>query len=215
MGKEGRPLNGMAISLGSTVPQVRVASTHEISVAFPHGHGPQFFFGLIGREFQSVTQGFIATEHASAPRTQGDHDASGQGGHVHDRRWLQLGARIRQCIGHDQSSFGIGIGHLNGGSIHHGDDVVGTVCGGIHHVFCTRQQGADANGQVSLRDQQHRAQYPKATTAVVLHAKHAVVDFEGIPSGVIGHGFAHEDQVLVFWRIFMVVLQHHHARRGF
>ena len=141
-------------------------------------------------------QRIVVAHQADVHRAQRNAYGTGQcRGIDHVSRTLAHG--VRQGIGKNEPSLGIGVDHLDGLAVHRLHDVARSGGRAAWHILDQAKQTANALRQTQPRDRRDRPEHGCRAGHVVLHFFHRVRGLERKASGVKRHALADKKQVLV------------------
>ena len=180
-------------------------------IIVPQRHAPHPVVRRIAGLDHFVGEGIFIRVHAGCNRAKRDDTSAGQRGDVdHGARLITL--RVGEGVAQNQPTFGIGVENFNGLAGHTFNDVTGTGCRAIGHVFASGNQADDVERQLHQRDGFHRAKHATGAAHVVLHLVHVRCGLDGDTAGVEGDAFADENgRFITFLAAFM--LQDNKLRR--
>ena len=157
-------------------------------------HGPHALaFGTGGAQ-DAVAHGVVVRKDARVDVAERYHNRAGERGRIHQVGATQT-ARVRQGIGQNETSLGIGIQNLDGFAGHGGDDIAGALGAAAGHVFDAGNEGRHGERRFQLGDGAHGADHGCAAAHIVLHLLHALGGFDGDAAGVEGDALADQAEV--------------------
>ena len=138
----------------------------------PQRQTPRAVAGLFGRADQFMRQRVVVRHQAGDVMPQRNHAGAGQCSHVNHRFRFET-LNVGQHVAQYQTTFGVGVQHLNGLAGHGGQHITRTISAAARHVFAARQHADHVDGQLKFRDHAHNAVNRRRAAHVVLHLIHA------------------------------------------
>ena len=127
-GDESGAGEGGGVAAGG-VDDVGEVGFEHVAVLVVDGESPEFFAGVGGGGGEFGCEGVGVGEEAGHGGSECDDTAAGERGEVDDGGGFMGGDSVGDCVGEDETAFGVGVGDFDGDAVVEGEDVAGAVGG--------------------------------------------------------------------------------------
>ena len=145
----------------------------------------------------------LVTEQGRSAQTQSSHSRTSQGSDIQDDIRVRLRSQSN-TISHDQAALSVSVQNLNGTTVTHGDNVLGTQCVTAGHVLSQAQVTGHSNRNVQFGRSKHSVQNGCGTRHIALHGHHRSGRLQRVTTGVESNALT--DQSHVSLRVLRHVL---------